>query len=84
MKKTKKNNSKDIGVISVLKIVNNPDGSATMDYEVDDKFIENYLEITGKKKATAKGLNKFVLDILYKAMKGEGEYKTKRLKDENQ
>lgn len=56
----------------ILKIVDNPDGSATLHFEVNEDFIAAYLKYTGKKVATKAGVSKWVS----KAIKsGIGLYK---------
>jgi len=43
-----------------------PDGSAEMTYDIDDEFKKAYLNATGKKRFTQKGLNDWILDTLRK------------------
>jgi len=56
--------NKKLPIINVLKVTDNPDGSATMDFEVDDSFVEFYKQQTGKKTVTERGLSKYVLKLL--------------------
>ena len=57
---------------NVIKITENTDGSATMEYEVNDEFKQVYLKATGKKRVTIAGLNKWVLKSLRAQCEAEG------------
>lgn len=75
--KTKSNN--DIGKLQILNIKDNPDGSATMEFEVDEVFEKNYLKATKKKKVTKEGVAKYVLKMLRNAVQGKNGYAVQKV-----
>lgn len=79
MKKSKL--SQKLPQIEVKSIKENPDGSSTMDFEVDDAFIELFKKQTGVKKYSKRKLEKFVLDILTKSLENKDGYKLQKEKE---
>lgn len=63
------NNEKPL--INIFSIVDQSDGSAIMDYEVNDAFIKFYLKDTGKKRFTITGFNNWMINILKERLKNE-------------
>lgn len=57
-----------VGAIQIISLKDNPDGSATLDFEVDDIFINYVKKETGKKRVTKKALGDFVLRLLEKSI----------------
>lgn len=53
-----------LGNVEVLKVKENKDGSVTIDFECDDRFVEFYKSETGVKKATKAGLGKFIASLI--------------------
>lgn len=62
-----KQNLDKIGQIKVLSYKSNEDGSATLEFEVDDTFISFFVDSTHKK-PTKKNISNFILDMLTKAV----------------
>lgn len=58
----------DTSTIEILAIDENDDGTAVITFDLDEKFIQLYKQDTGKKRATKKGLEKFLLEILKKSI----------------
>jgi hypothetical protein len=56
-----------IMLLKINKIVENEDGSADMDFEVDDEFIEWFKGKEGLKRWSQKRFEKFVFETLKKA-----------------
>ena len=54
--------------IEILSIEEDKEGATTITFDVDDNFIKLYKEGTGKKRATKKGLQKFLLEIIKKSI----------------
>lgn len=52
------------GDLEVLSMKDNPDGSATVDFDCGEKFIEFYKAETGVKRVTKAGLEKFISKII--------------------
>lgn len=48
----------------IVKQTENVDGSATFDIEITDEFIEIYKQVKKKKRATKKGLQEFLNEII--------------------
>lgn len=55
--------------IKNVEIIDQPDGSALMNYEVNPAFIKSYMLDTGAKEFTVEGLNAWVLKHLAKQVK---------------
>lgn len=53
-------------MFKIIEFKDQPDGTAIMTYEVNNDFKALYREMTGKKRATVKGLNEFVLEMITK------------------
>lgn len=51
-------------ILHVLKEIDNGDGTVDMELEITDELIEQYKKITGKKRATRKGIQEFLLKII--------------------
>ena len=51
-------------LIHILREVENPNGTVDMEFEITDEFIEHYKKVTGKKKATRKGIQEFLLKVI--------------------
>ena len=66
-------------IIKVIKITENSDGTANMEYEVSKEFRELTRKKLGVKRLTDKKLNEFVLDILTKATNEEDGYAFKKI-----
>lgn len=58
-------------LLKVNKIIENEDGSADMDFEVDDEFIEWFKEKEGLKRWSQKRFEKFVFKTLKNAAQTE-------------
>tara|TARA_R110002020_G_scaffold42227_1_gene124050 strand:+ start:236 stop:454 length:219 start_codon:yes stop_codon:yes gene_type:complete len=54
--------------IKVLDIVDNPNGSSLITFETNEAFDQMYLEKTGKKRLTKKGVGNYIKEILTKAI----------------
>ena len=54
--------------IKVLDIVDNPNGSSLITFETNEAFDQMYLEKTGKKRLTKKGIGNYIKEILTKAI----------------
>lgn len=68
------------GIIKVLKVNDNADGSCSIDFEVDDNFIKYYKKETGEKRATKKGISKFVGELIRKGVEKLDGYDIKSTK----
>tara|TARA_R110000868_G_scaffold311523_1_gene572535 strand:+ start:425 stop:643 length:219 start_codon:yes stop_codon:yes gene_type:complete len=55
-------------MLKILKIVQNPDGSALMTFDINDEFKQLVREKTNVKRVSKKRLNAFILDALSKAV----------------
>jgi hypothetical protein len=62
---------KNNNMITILNLVENDDGSATIQYDPSKEFVDFYMKTKHVKKFTTKGLNKFLLELLTKAAKSE-------------
>ncbi len=58
----------------VIEIKENDDDTCTIDFETSDSFDKMYLEETGKKRVTKRGLSNFIRDLLMKAYNKEDGY----------
>jgi hypothetical protein len=58
-------------LIHILREVENPNGTIDMEIEVTDEFMDRYKEITGKKRATRKGIQEFLLKVIEDATANE-------------
>ena len=63
-----------VGYVKVINIEQQDDGGCTMDFEVDDKFIEFYKQETGKKKHTKQGLGSFLEKLLIDAINENNDF----------
>lgn len=50
--------------VQILSIDECPEGGALITFDVDQNLIDAYKKNTGKKRATKKGLSKFLLEII--------------------
>jgi len=64
----------ELPLIKVGKVIEHDDGACTVEFETNDAFDKMYLEKTGKKRVTEKGLGKYINDLLLKAIKNEDGY----------
>ena len=55
---------KDSPLLHILREIENPDGTVDMEFEITDEFIEHYKNVTGKKRATRKGVQEFLLKVI--------------------
>jgi len=60
--------------IRVIEIKENDDDTCTIDIETSDSFDEWYLQETGKKRVTKRGISNFIRDLLMKAHNKEDGY----------
>jgi len=60
--------------IRVIEIKENDDDTCTIDFETSDSFDKMYLEETGKKRVTKRGLSNFIRDLIMKAYNKEDGY----------
>ena len=58
----------DTSTIQILSIDEHEEGGATITFDLDDNFVQLYKEDTGKKRATKKGLERFLLEIITKSI----------------
>ena len=70
---------KDLPTLKILKITDLPNGDADVEFEIDDNFKKFYQQQTGAKKVTEKGLGKFILKMLEKAVDQEDGYGMKTI-----
>ena len=54
--------------IEILAVDEHEDGSATITFDLDDNFIRLYKKDTGKQRATKRGFEKFLLEIMVKSI----------------
>lgn len=59
------------GLFYILNEVENPDGTVDLEIEITDEFIEHYKEVTGKKQATRKGIQEFLLKVIEDSTNGQ-------------
>ena len=64
----------DIPSIKIHSVTDNDDGTCTIDFETSDAFDKMYLEDTGKKRVTKKGLSNFIRELILKAVNKEDGY----------
>ena len=57
-------NFKSIGSIKVTEVIDNPDGTATIHFDVADDFKENLVKAMGWEDWTDEAFNKMVLEAL--------------------
>jgi len=60
--------------IRVIEIKENDDDTCTIDFETSDSFDKWYLQETGKKRVTKRGISNFIRDLLMKAHNKEDGY----------
>ena len=72
-KKTKKSKT-PVPVIEVISIVDNPDGSSNLTYELNDEFVKTIGIAINKENPTEDDINDWLLDVLRKAADGEDGY----------
>ena len=60
---------KDIGTIQVIDVVDNPDGTATIHFEVSEEFKNNLMKQMGWEKWSDEEFNKLILETLTRAVK---------------
>ena len=61
------------GEVKILGLTEGEDGSATVSVEVDDEFISFYKVVTGKKRATKKGVAKFISDTIAECIREDSK-----------
>ena len=61
------------GEVKTLGLTEGEDGSATVSVEVDDEFISFYKVVTGKKRATKKGVAKFISDTIAECIREDNK-----------
>lgn len=64
--------------IKILDYIENKDGSATLKFETNKAFDKMYLEQTGKKRVTKKGLANYVLELIEKSVNKLDGYDIKK------
>lgn len=64
----KTKNINDHPTIEIVNATEHEDGSATYEFVTNDAFDQMYLQDTGKKRVTKKGLSKYILDLIKKAV----------------
>jgi hypothetical protein len=64
IKPSKDTHAEALGGLEILSVKDNPDGSAMVDFECGEKFIEFYKAETGVKRVTKAGLEKFISKII--------------------
>jgi len=70
--------------INIGEVLDHDDGTSTITFEVNDMFEKMYLEETGKKRITKRGLSNYIKDIIMKAYNKRDGYDIKEnVKDEN-
>lgn len=70
--------------INIGEVLDHDDGTSTITFEVNDAFEKMYLEETGKKRITKRGLSNYIKDIIMKAYNKQDGYDIKEnVKDEN-
>ena len=68
---------KEEPTINISEIIDNDDGTCTIEFETNDAFEQMYLEETGKKRITKRGLSNYIKDIIMKANKKKDGYDIK-------
>lgn len=66
-------------MIQVAEIVDHDDGTCTVKFETNDAFDKMYLEETGKKRVTKRGLSNYIKDIIIKAHNKQDGYDIKKI-----
>ena len=61
------------GEVKILGLTEEEDGTATVSVEVDDEFISFYKAVTGKKRATKKGVAKFISDTIAECVREDNK-----------
>jgi hypothetical protein len=54
--------------ITVIDITDNPNGLSSIEFETNDAFDQMYLNETGKKRLTKRGLGNYIKEILTKSI----------------
>lgn len=54
--------------IKVIDVVDNPNGSSSITFETNEAFDQMYLNETGKKRLTKRGLGNYIKEILTKSI----------------
>jgi len=67
----------DKPTIIIGEIIDNDDGTCTIEFETNDAFEQMYLEDTGKKRITKRGLSNYIKDIIMKANNKQDGYDIK-------
>jgi len=62
-------NNNFIGTLKVLEVKDNPDGSATIEFDISDEFKDNLIKHMGWEEWSDELFQKFVLEALEKAVK---------------
>ena len=69
---------KDIPIIKVVSMIDNQDGTCTVEFETNDAFDKFYLKETGKKRVTKKGLGNYIIELLTNAIEEKDGYAFKK------
>lgn len=64
----------DKPAINIGEVIDHDDGTSTITFEVNDAFEQMYLEDTGKKRITKRGLSNYIKDIIMKANNKQDGY----------
>ena len=64
----------DKPAINIGEVIDHDDGTSTITFEVNDAFEQMYLEDTGKKRITDRGLINYIKDIITKANNKQDGY----------
>ena len=67
----------DKPAINIGEVIDHDDGTSTITFEVNDAFEQMYLEETGKKRITKRGLSNYIKDIIMKANNKQDGYDIK-------
>tara|TARA_R110000824_G_scaffold33584_3_gene107591 strand:+ start:4209 stop:4478 length:270 start_codon:yes stop_codon:yes gene_type:complete len=65
-------------IIKIINFTDNPDGTASVEFETNDEFDQMYLKETGKKRLTQKGLGNYVEKMITKAVEETDGYSIKK------
>ena len=68
--------------MKILKVTNHKDGTATIDYELNQQELKMIKEIAGVKRLTNKKINEIILKILTERLKKEIKKSLKSRKSE--
>jgi FMN-dependent NADH-azoreductase len=69
---------KTLPIIQVKTLKENKDGSASVTFEANDQFVDLYKKEKKIKRVTEKGLGKFILELLEKAVQKKDGYDLKK------